>query len=173
MAPLLAKERFQKNNCSHHTSLQFFILTLALLCACGCAASNSQKLIYEKEKYQYDVMSVPDVTKQEVLSTPRTFVLDYYENTYAWERAKIFFKEHTTSFLGERKISAEKTLLSNIESSKDRYAFEVERSKIPEGFKYQINCFMNELSGEDRSDLNARNLARFIQKGQLERSLLN
>jgi len=153
------------------TCAQFVALVLLAGALLGCApALHIEKVSAPLPTYERVTME--EALREEVANSPVSFVLNHYESNYAWERAKIFFKEHTTGFLGERKVSPDKLLLSNIESAKDKYVYEVERSRSAEGFRYHITCFSNEFAGLDQSQVNARNLARFIRMGQLERSLL-
>ena len=147
------------------------LLWLVLLPLWGCSAgSTTSQYVVEQPVYQYERVSAQEEMLGLVREAPRDFFVPAAGDGPVWGRVAIFFRE----YLGvERPSRVENSLSSSAilsgKASGGSYAYTVERTPHGTGFQYKIIC-----SGPNPShgELAAKNLARFLRDGNLERSLV-
>lgn len=162
-------------------SLACSVLVLLLLSAC----SNSKRTFsssYEKRSnqvkdsnmasfdWQVEHQTVKEVARQEILNTPLEFDIEFADNAAAWDRAILFFQNELKSLT--ESFKSDRILASNHKDTASKYIFVVSKRPALNGNTYRVTCADRKAGKTDIAELNARNLARFIIHGELERSLL-
>ncbi len=142
------------------------LLPLLLVSAAACSARRGPRI---------EVITVEQQALEEVARTPLTFVVPLLKDEASWERARSFFDLYLGSSPERREpYSVGEYLMTNSGRGAGRYIYEVERVPEREGMRYTVSCFVHGPDGDAvLAERNARNLARFIKDGTLERSLLH
>lgn len=146
----------------------FAALLLLNLCACSQMGNRNTQA-------QYELVTIEQQAKEAIINTPTEFRLPLREDSAAWARVELFFRQYTKSgYPGVRSLPGGGLLVSNISVADDRYAYSVEKYMAGGEMTYLIECRANQaLGGVTRyCQPNAQNLARFIKEGQLELSYL-
>jgi hypothetical protein len=120
--------------------------------------------------------TVDDQARELVANTQTYFQMNLDDAPAAWDRAKLFLEKYLSAD-GSRagvvtKIVGARWGLSNGSSSTGSYVYEVWREDVQDGYKFKVSCKPKQGASAQLAELNARNLARFIQDGRLELSLL-
>jgi hypothetical protein len=138
-------------------------LLAALLCGCSSAFDTGQGIEL------IESVDVPGQALSEIISTDTQFMVPHEKNEPAWERARAFFCYYSST---PGSFQVEDTLLTNQTEAAARFWCEVTRRNAADGVLYTVACGDRRDGVGALVDRNARNLARFIQAGILERSLL-
>ena len=120
-------------------------------------------------KKNYEVISVEAQAIEELEGYPTTFIVDSSTDNDIWLRAKSFF---TLYVEGASKNSA--TILHSDNNTTDQVLFKIEKKDNGDQVKYIVSCVPKTGSpiSTTIADQNARNVARFLQEGKLELSLM-
>jgi len=161
-------------------SFQNCLLLLLIIFLAGCSAgavSNTQARSVQdttrQPQWEIEVETIEDQAIAEILSTPTEFVVTYSDDHYSWERAMIFLQSHTSKQSFQHISSPqEMVIVSNHGAMQDNYWYNVEKASHPEGWFYRVKVLPAGAGSHHLADRNARNLARFIRNGILERSLI-
>ncbi len=170
---------------SHHTSLAFIAVAATSLVV---ASSGCQNLSYRQkgqishlpegsQGVTLEVAKTVDDQARELIATTQTnFRMNLDEAPAAWDRAKLFFEKYLASDgLGAgvvTKIVGARWGLSAGLAASSSYVYEVWREDVRDGYKFSVVCKPKQGVSAQLAELNARNLARFMQDGRLELSLL-
>lgn len=167
--------------------LKVFCACLCLIVGCstprnkavaptGTLSLNSPKEVGIRGSYNWknrvEFYSVQDVATQEISKSPTSFPIAFSEDGYSWERAKLFLKNHTAGFGWNDEFDNGSILTSDAENNKDKFHYQIVKIRNYEGYRYTVKCYNSLHQETSESILNAKNLARFIQKGELELELL-
>lgn len=156
-------------------SLACSVLALLLLASCS-SSKRSFNARPEKSSsrasfdWQVEHQTVKEVARQEILSTPLEFDIEFADNAPAWDRVLLFFQNELKSLT--ESFKSDRVLASNHKDSDSKYIFVVSKRPAPNGNTYRVTCADRKAGKTNVAELNARNLARFIIHGELERSLL-
>jgi|GEM_PF-6588225 len=122
-------------------------------------------------KYQIERIDDRTVKLQELKYQENTFKIQPKNNKLAWDRGKMFFKFYLDESKENIKISND--YISNTYTN-GRYIYEVTRKYQPE-LVFNVNCFLNNQNKTKdlKTEINAKLLSSFIEKGSFETSLLN
>jgi len=120
--------------------------------------------------------SVQDQAFEEVRKQPTSFVVTSGEDVHAWERANFFFNRYLKQE-GQKGVmkavhNGNAVVLTSKALQVGRFDFEVRKTDTYNGIHYDVRCVSRKAGNGDSANINARNLARFIQTGNLEVSLL-
>jgi len=151
------------------------MLTLAALSFLTVACSYTPRRATQKPHGVLDAYSNKNNLTEELESELRDVSTDFFlpipDNRYAWERAQLFFKEHTSqsTFSAGRRDSIS---LSN-SAVRDPVMFQVEKIGSVNGSRFKLSCAQGtaQLSPDELS-IQCKNMARFVHFGILEKSLL-
>lgn len=157
---------------TRHLVLSLFLS--AVMSVVGCAAPQPPNP--PTPHFEVEVETVEAQALAEVLATATTFVVPYEEEQAAWERVRLFL----SSYASEQTVSAVRagggavTLSSTPKrGSQDGYRYQIGKRVVSGGLEYTVQAFPVAPHGKRQfAERNARNLARFIRSGTLERSLL-
>ena len=153
-----------------------FILSAALIgsaaVGCGINAPLSRQSSKQPTIEAVEAVTVEQQARDAISKTPVEFIAHLPAAHYSWERAQLFFREHTTKsgFIAGR---SDTLILSNRNTQADPMIFEVERHIIPDGYRFILHCApKGSVADADAVNLSCRNVARFIKDGVLEESFL-
>lgn len=160
------------------------VVLICLIFSAGCAtslvntrsAAGSIATIVKAAEHGLEVSATPeDQARQEVLSTPKEFLVAFADDQYSWERARFFLENYVDAGAGHAsaviKVVGDRwSLASNPAAA--RYIYQVVKDAGDSGFTYQVSCVAGIGGDSSQAELNAGNLARFIRDGRLEVSLL-
>jgi len=151
------------------------IFTISVFTACSASVSPQREMqrTSQSSGWEVEVETITDQAIAEILNTPTEFVVSFPDDHHSWERAMLFLDKHTTRKSVQHIMDPEELLIvSNYGETRDSYWYNIEKISHPEGWLYRIRA-VPALSGNHQlADRNARNLARFIRNGILERSLI-
>ena len=151
-----------------------FALGAVLACVVS-SCSSRPKLDYEvvsEPQLKFEAINPGDQALEEILKTPTQFVQNYPNAQYAWDRAQMFFKDHTSRSKFVAGPGGE-IGISNRNSTSDPFIYDVTRRDVPTGAQFTLRCMPRTGNANDRNaELNCKNLARFIRDGTLESGLL-
>lgn len=118
-----------------------------------------------------EVVTVEEQALEDVMASPRFFTVPLKGDFDAWRRASLFFNMYLNE-ASSIPFDADRIVSSRRKGA--QYVYEVKRKNLKNGVKYQVFCYPVTISAEKASlaDRNARNLARFIREGTLERMFL-
>ena len=138
----------------------------------GCASGARSPLQRKaKETFPRQPIALNEELEAELRDVALDFVISVPDNRYAWERAQLFFKEHTSG----TKFSAgqgDAIKLSN-SSATDPVSYTVEKVTVQDGSRFRLQCAAGARPlPPDIVTTQCKNLARFIHFGILEQSLL-
>lgn len=145
------------------------LLVLSLVLSSGCVGKGG--ISGDQAFQELEVVTSLDQVLSEVKNTPTRFSLGIPDSTYGWERAQLFFKEHTS----RSNFSAGKDNLIILTNPKDKdpISYRVEKRDIKHGIEFFVSCKSGSHSlPPEKISLACRNLARFIREGRLEESLI-
>ena len=117
-----------------------------------------------------EVSTVEDQALEDVSKSSTDFMIDFYQNSVAWERAQSFFDY----YLKQPGILRTHSLISNANIPGGPFEYTVTRQPGVKGVYYSVKCVPSPFNSAKVPNAirNARNFARFIKDGTLERSLL-
>ena len=142
------------------------LLLVLLLGIAGCGGRRGPRP-------EVEVVTVEQQALAEIEAAPLDFVVPLERDTRAWERARTFFELYAAPQSGKTLASPEDLRISNSGDPLAKYVYYVERMPHRQGVRYTVRCQANAPGADSYlADRNARNLARFIRDGTLERSLL-
>lgn len=147
---------------------------MPLLTACSLSVGNrSNGGDYEL----VEATSSLDQTKEDIAAQKVVFRAQFEDGRKVWERA-LLFSEH---FLQKSPVISNARSGASVKSKfpetvlrteSNRFSYEIVQRMEQDGFIYVVEA-SEKLKGETpESILNAKNIARFLEKGQLEDSLL-
>lgn len=162
-------------------------ICLTIFILAGCAGHSSQapsgslvaKALKDHPEIAYEVeASVQDQAFGEVQGTATTFHVTPRDDRYAWERTKLFFETYLKDDADQKaktynlESSDTSWVVNNTGIGKGRYDYIIRKTQTSDGFDYSVLC--NPRTGADAASavVNARNLARFIDTGNLEVALI-
>lgn len=138
---------------------RLFVSSCLIFVSCG---PSSQK---------FEVAEVVTVEKQaleEIRATPSTFKLSAEEDRPTWTRAKIFFE----NFNGGNPVLGDGVMKSS-PSTASKVHYTIEKKWNGDGYRYTVlSQTPNMPTAPDQLMLYSKNVARFLQTGYLEVSLL-
>jgi len=140
------------------------ICVVLSLCACTESTSPSPKVEFEIEGPEEQAAQVIDSTLTE-------FRIPFDKDALAWERTRLFFSKYTAKPLISELDKRGDNLEIASQLPKENYFFKVKHELDGNQFKYLVSCVPNPAQGAAdtlAANRNAKNLARFIQDGQLE-----
>lgn len=145
-----------------------------ILCA-GCASVNWQDgsagLRRSLRPESNTLARLDEELEAELRDVATDFTMQIPDSRYAWERAQLFFKEHTTKghFSAGR---ADAVILTN-SGSQDVVVYTVTKSTASSGTRFSLACVSGaQRLSADTLAIQCKNLARFIHLGVLEQSLI-
>ncbi len=148
-------------------------LAVAVVHLASCASTSP-----ERPEVELEYIDRAEVVRQEVAAHPTQFVTQ--ESVYSiWKRAELFSNNYMN-------ISSEPKVLRppsksgfhmqhtpKYLSQKDQYGYEVIADPTNAGYQVKVNVVdLRTRKRNANSELVAKNLARFLKTGTLERSLL-
>ncbi len=155
---------------------------LLCLALAGCFSTNQGKApifskgrdSVEKAALNWDVeyYSQKDLALQEIMKTPTTFPILFEEDSYVWERALIFLKNYTNGVGWNEEVNGIFILTSDSENNDEKFHYQISKKMTPDGYVYSVHCYTWEHLETPTSLLNAKNLSRFMRRGELERELI-
>jgi hypothetical protein len=147
------------------------LLALAAIFAAFSACSTSPG---------YEVVERVTVDQQaleEVLKTPLNFSVDRAKADQAWDRARMFFEFFIAqgNAKPEELYEARPAWISNERIPDQKYSYRIARQESSAQVSFLVKCIARPMAGgtPEKAEQNARNLARFMQYGYLEVSLLD
>ena len=161
----------------HRNFIYLLGTSLALLCSCSTSA---------RVRPQDHVERISDMSQGalvDVLAARSSFELAYEDAVTAWQRTQMFFSKYAKNqrTLGGRNaavvVAGASRFIESLSGESEHYLWEVQRQEIAGGYRFTVNCHLRlgetpSFEQEDLLDQNERNLARFIESGQLELTLL-
>jgi len=159
------------------------IVFIALI-ATGCAVKkNGVHPVLENENgrsaveraamnWNVEYYSPKDLAMQEVMKSPTVFPILHEEDYYVWERAKIYLNKYTKGIGWENEINGITILTSDAENTDERFHYQISKKMNPDGYIYTVNCYTWDHQETPTSLLNAKNLSRFMRRGELEADLI-
>jgi len=159
----------------------FLPLLLLAGCSAGTASSSLQRSTQDlslqersrQTQWEIEVETIEDQAIAEVLGAPTEFVVTFSDDHHSWERAILFLERHTSKQAFQYISSPQEMIIvSNHGAVQDNYWYNVEKASHPEGWFYRVKAVSAGAGSHHLADRNARNLARFIRNGILERSLI-
>lgn len=158
---------------SHIVDIRALCAVVALCFLTNC--SSRPRIDYEPvntSNIRVQAISPKEQAIEDISKMPTQFVQGYPAAQYAWDRAQIFFKNHTSQSRFSAGSGSE-IRISNRASLQDPYIFEVSRKDGPTGAQFAVRCLPRSGNANDpMAELNCKNLARFVRDGTLETSLL-
>lgn len=143
-------------------------LSFLLLITLGC--SNQARNSAQRVQVEHD--SVTEIALQEVMATPTEFFIPVEEDRFAWGRARMFFEQKEGAKPSIISTPSH-TEVSNSNTKGDKYLYRVIRQPAAGGFQYTVTCRPRLATGANLCKRNAKNVARFVKDGSLERTLLD
>lgn len=129
-------------------------------------------------KYEFvEASSSLDQARESIEAQKLTFHTPFEEGRKVWERA-LLFSEH---FLAKAPTISNARTGTPIKSKfpetvlrteSERFSYEIIQRMEQDGFIYAVQSHEKSKGETPDSTLNAKNIARFLEKGQLEASLL-
>jgi hypothetical protein len=151
----------------------------------GCSGSGAPRPSPGQVRSEIEIDgidSVEDQALQAVMKAPLEFTVSFDEDQHAWDRARLFLRQYTLrGVVVDQELPYGEGKLSNVIQSKNAlgdfrpepYLYTIERRLTTEGFRYLVQCQVGDSRGDPMyANRNGRNLARFVQAGSLELSLL-
>lgn len=150
------------------SSVSQFSLAVVGFTFAACAPSAPPQ-----PQYEYEVVSIEEQALEAISATPMEFEIAFEDDEAAWDRSQLFFNNYTSgAIVQDFDYPAPGQILRSRPGSQDKYIYEVERSQLPQGYRYVVSCQRRQ-GFAYLSERNARNLARFIRDGHLELGLLD
>jgi len=148
-----------------------------LLALSGCSAGPSAGTHARHGQVEYELITIEQQIVEAVMASPKEFIVPFSNEQAAWERVLYFFREYAdlqTPFITS--LASNTIQITNQHDAAKTgkpYIYMVEKFPVSGGMKFRIHCIPNGNRGtRDLADTNARNVARFIRDGTLERSIL-
>jgi|GEM_PF-4646490 len=150
-----------------------FTAVLGLFLCTGCSTTNSNP----EPQREYELITAQDQLVEDVRNTPKEFIVPYTQEQAAWDRVLYFFSQYAglkTPFITS--LSSNIVQITNRHdksASVPAYFYMIEKFPVAQGVKFRVHCFPNgDRGSRDLAETNARNVARFVKEGRLERSIL-
>jgi hypothetical protein len=138
---------------------RLFVSSSLLFASCGPSSQNFQVA---------EVVSVEKQALEEIRATPSTFKLSAEEDRPTWTRAKIFFE----NFNGGNPVLGDGVMKSS-PSTASKVHYTIEKRWSGDGYRYTVLSQTPKTpTAPDQLMLYSKNVARFLQTGYLEVSLL-
>lgn len=137
---------------------------LLLILGVGCSIPRPDAVPPE---FIVGSVSMASVVREEIEQQRTSFVLNPKDDLEAWVRARYFFQ----TYVGGHPIISDYEFFSDV-SAGDPLVFQVLRRKTTQGAVYDVSCSAVEESQLQMAQLNAKNLARFLENGMLAVELL-
>ncbi|MDZ4785775.1 MAG: hypothetical protein SGJ02_06840 [bacterium] len=163
-------------------SIPYGLLAILFFYGCTPSITKNGRVSQTKNKdaveraalnWEVEYYSAKDLALQEVMKTPTTFPVLHEEDYYVWERAFLFLKNNTKGIAWNDRLSEDLVVLtSDAENNEERFQYEISKKRTPDGFNYTVNCYTWDHIETPTALLNAKNLARFMRRGELEGDLL-
>lgn len=122
--------------------------------------------------WDIEYYSPKDLALQEIMKTPTEFPILFEEDYYVWERAKIFLMKYTKGVAWQDEASGVFLMSSDAENNEESFHYLVSKRMTPEGYNYVVSCLTWDHRETPNSLLNAKNLSRFMRRGELEADLI-
>lgn len=142
--------------------VRFLFLSLLFLTACSARGPRMEVISTSKDA---------DLEEIEAQSTHFKIAVD--KDYAAWQRVKVFFQEYLGNDVSP---DSNKSYYATTEdASRDKkYFYAVRRQTLASGDKaYSVECYALNSGSPVMAERNAKNLARFIESGKLQVSLLD
>lgn len=152
-----------------------------LLSACSASQStpshnrfNPAKESAQRASINWEIehYTTKDLALQEIMKTPTEFPILFEEDYYVWERAKIFIMRYTKGIAWEDETSGIFVMSSDAENNEEPFHYLISKKMNPDGYTYKVACLTWEHAETPDALLNAKNLSRFMRRGELEADLL-
>lgn len=151
------------------TRTQMPLIALALV---TLLAACSGKTTASKYPSNIEVVTQLEQSKEEILETPLQFPVALEAESSAWGRARAFFDLYLRPKYPKIEVREQAHQIQNRDKSTP-FTYRVARQLGAGEMVFTVSCELQSPSrSADSCDMNARNLARFIQRGVLERELL-
>lgn len=156
----------------NHTTLKTLVILLISLIL-GCSSSSSKKSGTWSRSFTtpegYEVIGQDQQAIDIIQRSPTSFPVSPEDNGKTWARARYFFAQQ----LGVEPKSTITDLTSPSEG-KGNFLYRISRKPSSRGVQYTVVCVPKDRSGgfDERAQLNAKNVARFLREGTLEGSFL-
>jgi hypothetical protein len=147
------------------------------LSACSTIKSPRNSLVSDGTKraainWDVEYYSSKDLALQEIMKTPTEFPILFEEDYYVWERARIFMLKYTKGVAWHNEASGVTLLSSDAENNQESFHYFVSKKMTPDGYRYSVSCLTWDHRETPNSLLNAKNLSRFMRRGELEADLI-
>jgi hypothetical protein len=141
----------------------FSVIIFLIIFGTSCTFNPDNKHIEE-------IISSDQVVLDEINIQPTSFFVANQDDSASWVRARFFFQTYLS---GQPQLS-DKLFISD-KKAKSTINYQVKREPQEEGTLYIVTCTngINSQVTPEKLLLAAKNLARFIQKGELEVKNLN
>ena len=150
-------------------SAKFFALTAIFAAFSACSTGPGYEVV--------DRITVDEQALEEVLKTPLNFSVDRAKADQAWDRARMFFEFFIAkgNETPEELYEARPAWISNERIPDQKYSYRIARQESSGQVSFLVKCMARPMGGgtAEKAEQNARNLARFMQYGYLEVSLLD
>ncbi len=167
-----------------NVAIRHAVIFAAVVASVGCGSSSlrgsarngSIADVVRASDYGLEVeATTQDQAREEILTTPTSFDIQFDQDEHCWERARFFLENYTGapathSSVVTRVVGVRWSLASN--PAESAYLYEVAKDSTQDGYTYYVTCQPGQGGSSDQAALNAGNLARFIREGKLEMSLL-
>ena len=130
---------------------------IVALSACGSKQPQQPRWVLD------EFISVEDQARADVLAFPKEFVLAAGDLLPAEQRLELFLRDNAQGVGSQKLIEGEQLTRAQV----GNWTFIIKRKLLSDGMRYTVECSSDGQSRET-SDLNARNLARYIRDGWLE-----
>lgn len=153
------------------------ILSIVSLSACSSTTFNRNSLVADGTKraainWDVEYYSAKDLALQEIMKTPTEFPILFEEDYYVWERARIFMLKYTKGVAWHNETGGVTLLSSDAENNQESFHYFVSKKMTPDGYRYTVSCLTWDHRETPNSLLNAKNLSRFMRRGELEADLI-
>lgn len=148
-----------------YTRVLACVLSIAVV---GCHAFEPKASM--NPNYSYEVVDPVEELRLSIREFPNVVEVSLDESRASWERMTMFFKEvlNAKFTTGENTANGQKV----VDGSSSHYRYRILRRVNGEQMQYTVQCVALAGGNAGQADLNAKNLARFIRDGQLERLVL-
>jgi|GEM_PF-1144429 len=175
-------------------ALLLSIFLAALFCSIGCTSSKpaaahlpalksrdtatDEARLAATAASRFEVITPEAQSLDAVTAAKTTFVVAPSQDIETWERARMFISLYTKDGIREDSMLDRGALLSNFtpgdsKESQDSYRYKIQKRYGRGGVQYLVTCSAAAKTATPQlAELNAKNAARFLSDGMLERTLL-